>query len=51
MDTEYWKRIYQSKWSDGKRRAEIVKTLIETWGFKVESFGFLPTSSEYFKVS
>jgi hypothetical protein len=51
MDTEYWKRIYQNKWSDGKRRAEIVKELIEIWGFKVEPFGFHPTSTEYFKIS
>jgi hypothetical protein len=51
LDTEYWKRIYQSKWPDGKRRAETVKGLIENWGFKVEPFGFEPTSTQYYKNS
>jgi len=51
MDSEYWKRIYQNKWSDGKRRAELVKGLIEIWGFTVDPFGFVPTSTEYFTKS
>jgi hypothetical protein len=51
MDKEYWKRIYRPKWGNGKRRAEEIKSLIESWGFKVEPFGFLPTSVEYVKTS
>jgi hypothetical protein len=51
MDKEYWKKIYQPKWTNGKRRAETIKTLIELWDFKVEPFGFLPTSTDYVKNS
>ncbi len=51
MDKEYWKKLYQGKWEDGKRRAEKIINLIETWGFSVEGFGFLPDSTEYQKES
>lgn len=51
MDKEYWKKLYKNKWADGARRAKVIASLIESWGFKVEPYGFLPTSTQYVKTS
>lgn len=46
-DNEYWKKHYCGFWEDGKRRTEKIGSLVESFGFNVTSFGFLPKSTEY----
>ena len=47
MDKEYWKKRYQDKWKDGNHRERIIKTLLESWGYKVNAFGFEALSDDY----
>jgi len=47
LDKEYWKKRYKDKWEEGNRREEIVKTLLESWGFEVVNFGFEALSTQY----
>lgn len=51
VDRGFWKRLYQHKWSDGKRRVFKVMEMISSWGFKISPFGFLTISEKYSKFS
>lgn len=48
-NNEYWKQIYKNKWIEGKKRADYLKSMLEAWNFKVEPFGFMPSSTAYSK--
>lgn len=47
MDREYWKKRYKDTWEAGNQRENMVKKILESWGFKVHTFGFEALSTEY----
>jgi len=51
LDKEYWKKLYKDDWPAGSRRVKKIGELLESCGFNVEPYGFMPDSSEYSKES
>ena len=46
-DKTFYKQCYQDTWEDGNKRELIVQSLLESWGFEVETTGFMALSTEF----
>ena len=50
-DPEYWKKLYEGKWEAGSRRVKTVGELIQSYGYEVDTHGFMADSDIYSKDS
>lgn len=41
------KNAYKDLWKNGSIREEMVKQVLESWGFEVQQFGFMALNDEY----